>query len=277
MTAENWRRSAAARLLSCGDEDAEWDARLFLCAVLGCEPGELQFRRDENLTNEKLRQLERMLERRISGEPEQYIEGCAWFMGLRFLCDKRALIPRQDTETLCEFALDSLKKHACAKVLDLCTGSGILAVAIKKAFPSSSVTASDISSEALELASENARMHNAEVRFVKSDGFNELRGERFDLIVCNPPYLTKTDMDELPELVRREPSLALYGGTEGLDFYRKIAPQLHGFLTPEGCAAFETGDTQAGSVAGILRSCGLSYVEIVRDINQKERVVVVRK
>ena len=277
MTAEEWKRYAAAQLVLSGDEDAETDTRLFLCAVLGCEPDQLRFRYKDELAEENLEQLSDMLSRRLTGEPEQYIEGCAWFMGLKFKCDFRALIPRQDTETLCEFALEWLKKRACANVLDMCTGSGILAVAIKHYCPNASVTASDISVKALELAQENAKNLKTDVRFVHSDGFQELQDESFDLIVCNPPYLSRSDMEEIPETVRHEPETALYGGLDGLEFYRKIAPLLASHLLPHGCAAFEVGEGQAESVS-LLFKCALpnAAVEKKQDLNHIERIVIVR-
>lgn len=158
--------------------------------------------------------------RREAGEPLQYVEGFAFFMGRRFRVDERVLIPRPDTEILAERALQYLEALPAPRVLDLCTGSGALAVTIAAQRPDARVVACDISEEALCVARENAAGLN--VAFARGDLFAAVEGA-FDVIVCNPPYLTAEDMLSLQREVRYEPALALRGGADGLDFYRRIA------------------------------------------------------
>ena len=276
MTLTEWQKNAALRLERSNDPDAEWDAKLFLCAVTGLEPGCLRLKGTQTLSDAQLETLEKMLLRREAGEPEQYIEGKSWFMGLEFDVDERVLIPRQDTETLCEAGLDAIKNIAGPDVCDLCTGSGALAVAIAVRRPDARVTAADISAEALAVAENNARKNGAKVEFVRSDGMTELKGKRYDLIVCNPPYLSEADMRFLQTEVRREPALALFGGRDGLDFYRRFTAECAVQLKPGGTLAFEVGADQADEVERLLAAQG-AYTGRIRDLCGVERVIYLRK
>ncbi len=277
MTVREWQAMAEKRLDASGDADANIDARLFASAVTKIPLANLRLEGGRELTKEQADTLESMLVRRENGEPEQYIEGEAWFMGLPLTVDPRVLIPRQDTETLCEEALNAMRSLKMPRVLDLCTGSGALAVAVKVSRPDALVTASDISADALDLARTNAERHHADIAFIESDGLRAVEGE-FDLIVCNPPYLTKADMDELMREVRREPALALYGGEDGLDLYRRFAEEMKTHLPAHGTVLFEVGAGQAEDVKDILRK-GYPGAEVssVRDLNGIDRVVKMRR
>ncbi len=178
-------RAAEARLRDI--PDPRLDAEYLLAEVLGSSRLEMLVNKRRELTGAEEAAYEALLARREQREPLQYILGAQSFMGFSLKTDSRALIPRFDTEALCEEALKYIRPGG--KVLDLCTGSGALAVAIKKLRPLARVTASDISEAALSLAGENAGLLNAEVRFVRGDLFSPLGGERFDVIVCNPPYI----------------------------------------------------------------------------------------
>ena len=193
-------------------------------------------------------------------------------MGLEFYVDRRVLIPRQDTETLCEAALAFLRDRAAPRVLDLCTGSGALAVTIAASQPDASVVACDISEEALCVARENAAGLN--ISFARGDLFAAVEGA-FDVIVCNPPYLTEEDMLSLQREVRYEPPLALRGGADGLDFYRRIARELP--LRLRRAAFFEVGAGQAKDVAQILRAAFPGRCEVTRDLAGIERVVSIER
>lgn len=277
MTVRDWQSLAAQRLTDAGDADGAYDARLFLSAVTKIPLGNLRLEGGMELTPEQLDTLESMLVRREAGEPEQYIEGKAWFMGLPFTVDPRVLIPRQDTETLCEEALTAVKGKRAPRILDLCTGSGALAVAIKVNRPDGAVTASDLSADALCAARENAARHGADVAFVLSDGMHEIEGE-FDLIVCNPPYLTAEDMDSLMPEVRREPVLALYGGEDGLTLYRRFSEEIKPHLAEDGTALFEVGAGQAEDVKRIFAAAFPgAEINSVRDLNGIDRVVKIRR
>ena len=212
--------------------------------------------------------LAEWVRRREAGEPLQYVEGFAFFMGRRFRVDERVLIPRPDTEILAERALQYLEALPAPRVLDLCTGSGALAVTIAAQRPDARVVACDISEEALCVARENAAGLNAS--FARGDLFAAVEGA-FDVIVCNPPYLTAEDMLSLQREVRYEPALALRGGADGLDFYRRIARELPVRL--RRAAFFEVGAGQARDVAQILRAALPGRCEIARDLAGIERVV----
>ena len=277
MTAGEWLAKAAQALREAGIEDYKTDSSLFLCCVLGVQPGQLRFLAGRPLTDGQTDRLDGMISRRLNGEPEQYIEGETWFMGHPFAIDARALIPRQDTETLCEWAVNELKRFERPEVLDLCCGSGCIGISLKLACPEADVTLSDISPDAVRLAEENARKLGADVTAVCADGFEGAAGRRFDLIVCNPPYLSARDMDELQREVKREPALALYGGADGLEFYRRFIGGMPPYLAEGGAAAFEVGMGQAETAEKLLRArFPGADTGSVNDLNGIPRVVYVR-
>lgn len=265
-------RDAVRRLAASGSPDPEADAAWLMSDALRVSRGALPMRMDEELSGEPLLWFQAALSRRAEGEPLQYVEGFAWFYGRKFLVDERVLIPRPDTETLLEAALLTLTGGM--RALDLCTGSGILAVSMKLERPDAAVIATDISQDALAVARENARRLGAAVDFHLGDLFGAVSGA-FDLIVCNPPYLSEGDMASLQREVRREPALALYGGADGLDFYRRIASELPDRLNPGGAALFEVGTSQAGAVSELLAPIGAT--KIIKDLCGAERVVTVER
>lgn len=271
MTAREWEKAARARLLRSGSPDPGTDAQLLLAGALGLPRGRLLFHMDDSLSDEQFTLLEEQLARREGGEPLQYVQGVAYFMGLEFLVDRRVLIPRQDTETLCELALSRIRPGD--SVLDLCTGSGALAVTIARC-GRARVTGADISADALQVARENAARNGASVKWAQGDLFEAVPGQTFDAVVCNPPYLTAADMADLQTEVGWEPPLALAGGADGLDFYRRIAGSLAGRLKPGGRAFFEVGAGQAAAVreifAGALPG---ARVRVQKDLCGVERVV----
>ena len=277
MTAKQWFSKAAETLRKAGIEDYKTDSSLFLCSVLGTQPGQLRFLFERALTEEELCRLDGMLSRRLDGEPEQYVEGEAWFMGHPFSVDARALIPRQDTETLCEWAIGELKRFEHPEVLDLCCGSGCIGISLKLACSQADVTSSDVSPEAARLTEENAAKLGADIKTVCADGFEGVTGRKFDLIVCNPPYLSAEDMNALQREVRREPALALYGGEDGLDFYRRFIGEMPPYIKQGGAAAFEVGMGEADEVKTLLASrFPGAETGTVKDLNGIPRVVYVR-
>lgn len=271
MTAGEWRRLASGRLREASNPDAEWDTDLLLCEALGCEKGRLRFLLEGELAEEARLWLEERLARRLSGEPLQYILGYTYFMGLRFRCDRRALIPRQDTETLAEEAIRALEGRRAPRVLDVCCGSGCIGLSVAKHAREVRLTLSDLSGDALSLAQENARALGIEARFWQGDLFAPAGDERFDLIVCNPPYLTAQDMQELQAEVRREPETALFGGADGLDFYRRLAAEAGAHLEKGGVLLAECGMGQAQAVEQLLRALG--DTRVVRDLCGVERLI----
>ncbi len=277
MTFGEWIAAARAELERAGNPDAQVDARLLVCGLCELAPGRLAGICGQEMPAALHAELERRLDRRLSGEPLQYIEGAAYFMGLKFAVDSRVLIPRQDTETLCEQALTFLRGYTGAEVLDLCTGSGAIAISVARLQPGLRVTATDMSSDALSVASENAHLNGVYVRFMQGDLFEPVAGERFDAILCNPPYLTADDMVHLQTEVACEPRMALFGGEDGLRFYRRLAHEVYKHLKPGGYALFEVGDGQAAEVLRLMSENAMCAASgTVKDLPGVERVVWIR-
>lgn len=277
MTFGEWIAAARAELERAGNPDAQVDARLLVCGLCDLAPGRLAGICGQEMPAALHAELERRLDRRLSGEPLQYIEGAAYFMGLKFAVDSRVLIPRQDTETLCEQALTFLRGYTGAEVLDLCTGSGAIAISVARLQSGLRVTATDMSSDALSVASENAHLNGVYVRFMQGDLFEPVAGERFDAILCNPPYLTADDMVHLQTEVACEPRMALFGGEDGLMFYRRLAHEVYKHLKPGGYALFEVGDGQAAEVLRLMSENAMCAASgTVKDLPGVERVVWIR-
>ncbi len=272
MKIEMWRQTAQQQLEKSGDMDAAWDADWMLCEVLGCGRGELRWRAKDELTQPQKVRLDTWLYERIQGRPLQYVLGNTCFMGLDFKCDERALIPRQDTETLVEIALEKMQSRKFPRVLDLCCGTGAIGLSVKHFRPDSDVTLTDISDEALSLTQENAKRLSLAVNVRQGDLFEAVRGEKYDFVLSNPPYLTKRDMDELMREVRYEPQLALRGGEDGLNFYRRIAEEMDEMLNESGEALLEIGIGQHTDVIALLSAHGFEAVSYM-DICGIERVI----
>ncbi|MCI5914763.1 MAG: peptide chain release factor N(5)-glutamine methyltransferase [Christensenella sp.] len=262
-------RAAQAALAPVAGEEAAREARLFFCHALGWDMARLLSRQTDIFPGEYEKMLGEMLARRLAGEPLQYILGEWELMGLPFRVDARALIPRQDTETLVEAALGLIKERGYRTVLDLCCGTGCIGISLA-ALSGAAVTLADISADALALARENAEKNGGCARFVETDLFSNIK-DTFDLIACNPPYLSDADMAALQREVRFEPALALYGGADGLDFYRRIAAEYAAHLAPGGALLMEVGFGQAADVCAMFGKTAYA----VRDLCGVERVVVV--
>ncbi|MDL2205589.1 peptide chain release factor N(5)-glutamine methyltransferase [Eubacteriales bacterium OttesenSCG-928-N13] len=272
MTLHSWLARAERRLTDSGAADPGIDAEWMLADALQLSRSQLRMRREQVLTEKQLVQLEEWLSRREAGEPLQYVQGYAWFMGLRFFVDRRVLIPRQDTETLCEAALERLPQGA--RVLDLCTGSGALAVAIAHIRPDAQVSAADISLDALDVARENAASQGARIALYQGDLFDAVPDQVFDLIASNPPYIREDEMPLLQAEVRREPALALRAGEDGLVFYRRIAQTYMDHLVIGGRLLLEVGIHQADAVRRMFPG---QRTETRRDLGGIERVVMITR
>ena len=261
-------KAAEQRLQEVPDPrlDAEW----LLSEVLGVSRLEMLLNKRRELTEAEAAAYEALLVRREGREPLQYILGSQSFMGFSLKTDSRALIPRNDTEALCEEALKYVRPGG--RVLDLCTGSGALAAAIKKLRPGAEVWAADISEAALALAKENAERLGAEVKFVRGDLFSAVDGEKFHVIVSNPPYIPESLRGRLQAEVEREPALALFAGDDGLDFYRRIVQEAPAHLLPGGRLCLEIGDGQGDAVKALLHE-EFADIQILNDLNGLPRVV----
>lgn len=210
---------------------------------------------------------DQLIRRRLSGEPLQYVLGEWDFWGMTFTVDRRALIPRPDTELLTETALELL--HGGERVLDLCCGSGCIGISIAASIPIELVSA-DISPDALSLTRENAERHGIRLSAVESDLFENVSGT-FDLIACNPPYLTGEEMRCRDQSLRFEPAVALDGGKDGLDFYRRIREKYPDYLMPDGTLLLEIGYQQSEQVLELFPGAS-----ILNDYGGRSRCVVIR-
>ena len=187
--------------------------------------------------------VERLVRRRIAERmPAAYLLKEAWLAGLSFYVDRRVIVPRSHLAGLLATRFRPWLARAPRRVLDLCTGSGCLAILAARAFPRAQVDASDVSSAALEVAKRNVKQHRARVRLLRSDLYRALQGERYDLILTNPPYVTASSMRRLPPEYRHEPQLALAAGQDGLDIVRRIVANAPAHLTPHGLLVCEVGD-----------------------------------
>lgn len=278
MTINEWLRNAREALVVSGCPDPDIDARWIAEDVLGMSRTELKFQGDKALSPEILNALNSGLERRRNGEPVQYILENADFMGLKFHVDKRVLIPRQDTETLVEAAIAALMSMKNPAVLDMCTGSGAIGLSIKSLVPSANVTLTDISKDALDVARTNARALNTDVVLRHGDLFEAVGKASFDLIVSNPPYISWADMAELQREVMHEPALALDGGQDGLDLYRRIAAGASDHLNPGGLIYLEVGVGEAEDVLNLIKqNIDCADAGIIKDLCGIDRVVWARR
>lgn len=270
MTIREALSSGTRRLEGAGVPDAAYDAAQLLAWLLGEDALAMRLNAFRELAQEKRAAYDALLRRREAREPLQYILGEAPFMGLTFFVRPGVLIPRYDTEVLCEAALERLRPGM--SVLDIGTGSGALAVSLARLCPGCDVTAVDVSEDALAVAGENARRLGAPVHFVQSDCFEALAQQRYDMIVSNPPYISDEEMAQLMPEVRREPELALRGGGDGLAFYRRIADQASAHLREGGWLLFEIGWQQREAVEALLaRHIGAPFS--LRDYGDHWRVV----
>lgn len=230
------------------------------------------------LTEATVARADALAERRLAGEPLAYLLGEWDFYGLTFKITKDVLIPRSDTERLCELAIEQSQKIVNPRVLDLCCGSGCIGIALLKNVEDAHAVSVDVSEEALAVTRENAYRCGVSARHIalRGDALKppDERLGRFHIIVCNPPYITAQEMHELDSDVRDyEPVLALYGGDDGLDFYRSIAACWKEALLPDGMLLLECGYRQYSQVAGILEENGWREIGIHEDLSGVLRIV----
>lgn len=276
---------SAAWLGDKGCTSPRLDAELLLAEVLGMSRVDLYVKFDQPLIPSEIGSYREFIRRRAEGEPVAYILGRAYFHNLEIKVNGSVLIPRPETEHLVEAAIEFLMEGdwpSPPEVLDLCTGSGAIAIAIVKGFPEADITASDASGEALALAAENATLTGVapRIRFIQSDLFEDIDPvATYDLIVANPPYISAEEWEGLPRDVREfEPREALYGGTDGLDFYRLLAEQAPQQLKPYGGLVLETGSTQAAAVSEMLEASGhFKTVGVFQDYAGLDRVVMAQR
>jgi len=257
------------------------ETELLFSEILKCDRASLYLNGADQLTDKDSALVAETLKKRIAGEPIQYILGKADFFGLEFKVTPDCLIPRPETEILVETAVSAISHQPSpVSILDIGTGSGCIAVSLAKKFPEAKITATDISARAIEVARENAEFNGAKVNFIKTDLFPTyyLPSTTYNLIISNPPYVLSGEIDKLQAEVKCEPRIALDGGADGLEFYRRIIKDAPLFLRDNGILILEIGCGQAKQIEEIINNkISLKVIERVRDYSGIERVIVARK
>ena len=269
-----------------GVESPRLNIELLLAHLLGKRRLDLYLEFERELDEPTLAKLREMVKRRAAGEPLQYITGEAEFCGLKFVVDRRVLIPRPETELLVETVLEQVKPrltlHASRFTLvDLGTGSGCIAVALAKKVDGAEVYATDSSAEALAVARGNAARHGVEkkIRFLQGDLLQVIPDSlRVDVLVSNPPYIASGELAGLPKEVRDfEPVQALVAGEDGLKVIRRIVSDASRFLLPDGILALELGAGQRAAVESLCAARGLQVTKVVKDLQGHERVIMAQR
>jgi len=254
------------------------ETELLFSEVLDCDRASLYLNRNRSLSEDQSAFISATLKRRIKGEPIQYILGKTEFMGLELKVNPNVLIPRTETEILVETVLKYAGKEKLTRILDLGTGSGCIAISLFKNLINPEIDACDISVKALELAGENSALYSARINFIQSDLFGSLSNKKYDIIVSNPPYVEEGQIIKLQPELQFEPRIALAGGTDGLDFYRRIILEAGDHLKNNGLLIVEIGFGQVELLKKIFNDSNkFKITEVIKDYNNIDRVVVARK
>ncbi len=272
-------KSAEKRLSQAGIESARLDAELLLAAVLGTGREALYAHPDRLLSGREYQAAQALIERRERREPVSYLLGRKGFWDLEFSVSPAVLVPRPETECLIERFLEAAGRaeNLAPVVLDIGTGSGNIAVVAARALPLSRVVAVDISPAALAVARENVQAQGVagRVRLISADLFSAFGGTEFDFILSNPPYIeTGAIAGLIADVSRHEPALALDGGGDGLDVYRRLIPEAARRLKPGGVLIMEIGETQAAQVSQLIEADGgFEPARVSRDLSGRDRVI----
>jgi len=281
MTIREATAQGAARLKAAGIETPSLDASLLLAHVLDTGREALAAKGEEELSQEAIAALRALLDRRINGECAAYILGKKEFFGLEFLVNPHVLVPRPDTEILVEAALEIIKKEKIAdnkiRILDLCTGSGAVAVSLKHEMPQIEVYATDISAEALQTAKTNAArlLGENQIHFCPGDLYNALPASisSYNIIVSNPPYIPTDEIKTLSAEVQNEPRLALDGGKDGLEIIKRIVEKAPENLTQGGALLLEAAPYQMEEIKRLLENRGFKDIKLYKDLSGQKRVI----
>ena len=266
---------AALRLRAAGVVKPRREANRLWAWLNRVSPGAAYLARDRPPADDQAVAFAAAVERRVAGEPMAYVLGHTGFRNLELRCDRRALIPRPESEGLIDHAL---RRVATGRALDLGTGTGCLALALADEGHFEAIVACDLSADALALAAENAALCRREIALLRSDLGAGLRGERFDLLIANPPYLTEAEYHELDDSVRRwEPPLALVSGQDGLTAVRRILREGIDLLVPGGWLVMELDSTRAPAVAALAREAGWSELAVWDDLFGRPRYLTARR
>jgi release factor glutamine methyltransferase len=271
---------AEKKLSEAGIASATAEVEIILEAILDLERIDLYMHGADLIDDRRIEKFNQIIDKRATRYPLQYILGETYFYGRRFTIEPGAMIPTPETEILCELAIGYIKneKIKAPDVLDVGTGSGVIAITIAAEIPSAKVAALDISAEALEIAKKNARLAGVaeRIRFLESDGFSGLeKGTKFDLILSNPPYISEGEYKMLPPEVLADPKIALISGAEGLDFIKILISQSPEYLKPKGRLMFEIGYNQAEATMRLSEKCRqYRSISIMKDLNDIDRAAI---
>ena len=259
-------------------EDSNIIAKELLSYVLKKDKVYLTINSDTALTDTEYAEFTKYIEQIIDGKPFQYITQKQEFMGIDFFVNEDVLIPQPDTEILVETVLDICKRYGkqSLRILDLCTGSGAIAISLSKIL-NTQVFASDVSIKALKVAEKNNVMNNTKVEFIESNLFEKINGEKFDIIVSNPPYIKNEEIKSLSKQVQNESYIALAGGEDGLDFYRKIIDEAYKYINKNGYLCLEIGyDQKEDLIKLIKQNENYEYENCIKDLSNNDRCIIAK-
>ena len=274
MTPRELIRFTASSFRKAGIQDAENDASLLLSHLTGIAPLDLRLDSDTLLDPVILSEYRFLADQRRNHVPLQYLLGEAPFYTRLFKVDHRVLIPRPETELLCEWALEVLTDYVHPRVLDLCCGSGVIGLTLKAERPDALVTLSDISRDALNVAALNAALFSLDVEFSELDLLQGYNQSSFDVIVSNPPYIPTDECDHLQPEVLHEPRIALDGGADGCTVYRRIIESARTVLEPGGKLLMELGIHESDLVADCMANHGYTEIQIRKDYAGIDRMIL---
>jgi release factor glutamine methyltransferase len=281
MLLRDWLQQSEARLRTGPHpERARLDAETLLLHLVGKNRAWLLAHLDDEFGGCKSIGYSQQIERRLAGEPIQYITGECEFYGLPIRVNKDVLIPRPETEHLVEKVLELATNSERPRIVDVGTGSGAIAVALAHSLPAAQLTATDLSNAALIVASGNAERNGVaeRVRLLEGDLLAPVAGKQFEFVVSNPPYVADRDRETLAVEVREyEPDMALFAGSHGLDIYRRLTPLAYDVVVPGGYVLFEIGCGQADAVAELLSAAGFREIHFTKDLQGIERVISGRR
>ncbi len=268
-------QAVSEALKASGIEDYGFEAELLLCHVLEITSSEMRLK-NPDLSKKQRELLNELCLKRCGGYPLQYLLREWEFYGLPFSVGEGVLIPRPDTEILVDTALSFINEQKGLRIIDLCSGSGCIAVAIDKNAPNCSILALEKSSEAFNYLKHNIKLNHSDVIPILGD-INAPFDEGWDLIVSNPPYITESEMNKLQKEVTYEPQMALLGGSDGLDFYRIICEKWAPLLKSGGHLLVEIGYSQAEAVQKLFSAAGLTDIRCIKDYGGNDRVIMGKK
>ncbi len=273
-------KEAENYLLSQNRPDASIDTKLLMKHILGFDDTKLLLERTKVISEESKLKYEELIQRRAKGIPLQHITLSQEFMGIDFIVSPSVLIPRQDTETLVEEIIEKSKQYGYKTAIDIGTGSGCISISLATYVKDIKICAIDLSLDALEVAKGNVVAHNLcdRIELLKSNVFDSYEGrDKVDLVVSNPPYISKSDVETLMiEVIGHEPRMALTDEGDGLMLYRQISKEAVNYLNKGGMIAYEIGYDQGKAVCDILDKLGYSEIRLLPDLTGKDRVVTAR-